>query len=162
MAMAGLTDWRAANDHPKERFEPPTREWMRPRGETWYRRVPQAATPAEASPAPAGPPRHALVTASRVAGSAVYTTGGQRLGRVAEIALDEATGEVAFVVLASGGFLGFGERLARIPWEGLSYDSRRAGYVLDMPESEVRELTASPVRIAFEASADRGGWATRA
>ena len=159
MAMQGRTDWLAANDHPKRHLEAPTREWTRPRGETWYRRTPPAAAGRRTGAATEAGSRHLLVTASRVAGCGVYTASGRRLGRVAEIALDETTGDVAFVVVASGGFLGFGERLARAPWSALSYEPDRAGYVLDLPESEVDALTA-PAK--FHRSADRGGWASGA
>jgi hypothetical protein len=155
--MTGRADWRAANDHPGRPPGFPTRAWVRPRGETWYRPVKTAS--GEARPSRAGLPQHLFVTTSRVAGSPVYTTGGQRLGRVAEIALDEDTGEVAHVVLASGGFLGFGRRLARVPWKALSYEPRRGGYVLDLPTAKVNELNPTAAKVAFGMSADRGGWA---
>ena len=154
MAMKGRTDWLAANDGPKASVETSTREWTRARGETWYRRTPAAA--------PEARPQHPLVTASRVSGSAVYSGSGRRLGRVVEIALDEVTGDIAFVVVASGGFLGFGERLTRAPWSALTYQPDRPGYVLDLPESEVDALTASAAKLEFDSSADRGGWAAGA
>ena len=72
MAMQGRTDWLAANDHPKRHLEAPTREWTRPRGETWYRRTPPAAAGRRTGAATEAGSRHLLVTASRVAGCGVY------------------------------------------------------------------------------------------
>src|SRR5688572_29801540 len=131
--MSKGADWRAANDHPKGAHPPPAREWIRPRGETWYRPAPPQ--PEEAGPAASDRPQHRLVMASRVADAAVYLPRGRRLGRIAGIAIDETTGDVAFVLVAEGGFLGFGTRLRRLPWSALSYQVGRGGYILDAAET---------------------------
>ena len=138
-------DWLAANDHPKGR-RAAARDWIRPRGETWYR--------------PAPPER--LIAAGRVADAAVYARDGRRIGRIAEIAIDDATGEVAFVLMAQGGFLGFGERLRRLPWSALSYRAARGGYVLDLDEAPPEGVLDLSGKVVFQRSADRGGWAAGA
>ena len=159
MAMQGRTDWLAANDHPKGR-RAAARDWIRPRGETWYRPAPPE--PPEADPATADRPRRRLIAAGRVADAAVYARDGRRIGRIAEIAIDDATGEVAFVLMAQGGFLGFGERLHRLPWSALSYRAARGGYVLDLDEAPPEGVLDLSGKVVFQRSADRGGWAAGA
>jgi hypothetical protein len=156
--MKGMMGWQAANDHPKAGVPAWDRAWVRPRGETWYRPAPPA--PNDGAPA-AEPARHALIAAGRVASAAVYSAAGRRIGRIAEIAIDDATGDVAFVLVAGGGILGFGERLRRLPWAALSYSTDRGGYVVNADATADGGLDLTG-RIPFQRSADRGGWAARA
>lgn len=158
--MTKGADWQAANDHLKGGRPTAAREWVRPRGETWYR--PASPESSDAGLAPIGRPQHRLIAAGRVADAAVYSRQGRRIGRIAEIAIDDATGEVAFVLLAEGGFLGFGERLRRLPWSGLSYEAARGGYVLDLAEARVDDVLNLSGKVTFQRSADRGGWAAGA
>lgn len=158
--MTKGADWLAANDHPKGGRPSEAREWVRPRGETWYRPAPPRAGGAD--PAPTDRAQHRLIAAGRVADSAVYSQHGRRIGRIAEIAIDDATGEVAFVLLAQGGFLGFGERLRRLPWSALSYQVARGGYVLDLAEARLEDVLNRSGKVAFQKAADRGGWAAGA
>lgn len=158
--MTKGADWLAANDHPKGRRPAAAREWVRARGETWYRPAPPK--PGDADSAPDDEPRRRLIAATRVADAAVYSRGGRRIGRIAEVAIDEATGEVAFILLAEGGFLGFGERLRRLPWSALSYQAQRGGYVLDLAEAERDGALKVAGKVAFQRAADRGGWAADA
>ena len=150
-------DWQAANDHLKG-TPPGARVWMRPRGGTWYR--PVAADPVEADAAPPDRPHHRLITAGRVANATVYSHAGKRLGRIAEIAIDDVTDDVAFVLLAEGGFLGFGEHFRRVPWAALAYDAGRMGYILDVAEARGEDARCG--KVTFQRAGDRGGWATGA
>ena len=154
--MTGMRDWLAANDHPKGGAPATGRQWVRPRGETWYR---LAEPRPESEPRPDDAhPLHALIAAGRVAATAVYAAGGRRIGRIAEIAIDDTTGEVAFVLMAEGGVLGFGERLRRLPWSALAYRTDRGGYVLRADVRLDGVLNGSGT-VKFQRSADRGGWA---
>lgn len=155
--MTKGADWLAANEQLKGGRDAPPRQWVRRRGETWYRPAP--ALPGDEESAPGEEPLHRLIAAGRVADAAVYAPDGRRIGRIAEIAIDDATGEVAFVLLAEGGFLGFGGRLRRLPWSALSYRAARGGYVLDLASAAVDEGSTRPGKIAFQRAADRGGWA---
>ena len=93
------------------------RRWARSPGESWYRPAPMASD-------------RPLLPASRLVGARVFNATGRRIGRIAELALDEASGAVAFVTLAYGGFLGLGERVFRASWAQLAYVPRRGGFVL--------------------------------
>jgi len=75
------------------------------------------------------PPDHPLVAARRVRGAVVFAKGGQRMGRVQNVALDKLSGRVAYAIIAYGGVLGIGRRYHAVPWRCLSYDTARRGYV---------------------------------
>lgn len=153
-------EWLAANDHPKAAGPTPVRPWVRPRGKTWYR--PVASEPDAPDVTAAAPSRHRLIAAGRVTGAPVYARQGRRVGRIADIAIDDATGEVAFVLLAEGGFLGFGERLRRLPWSSLSYQAGRGGYRLDLGEATLQDVLNLCGKVTFQGPADRSGWAADA
>ena len=149
-------DGLAATHHLKGARGAASEDWLRPRGATWYRPAPRR--PGDAGSARERRPEHRLITAGRVADAAVYSPAGRHIGRIAEVAIDDATGEVAFVILAEGGILGFGERLHRLPWSALAYDAGHRGYVLDLAEPADR-VTSRSGRVPFQRAADRGGWA---
>ncbi|MCC7267139.1 MAG: PRC-barrel domain-containing protein [Caulobacteraceae bacterium] len=139
-------DWSAPDGRSGLGFMKPKRTWVRAPGQSWYR-------PAEASPSMREPRPHRRVTASRVKGAAVFGPGGRRIGRVRDVIIDDATGQVAFVLIACGGILGFGERLRRASWSALTYEAERIGYVLD----EAGGDTPSPVPLSKAAVRDDRG-----
>jgi len=56
-----------------------------------------------------------VMSASTLEGDEVLNRQGEKLGKVEEIMLDVPTGRIAYAVLASGGFLGIGDKLFAIP-----------------------------------------------
>lgn len=89
--------------------------------------------------------------AGRVTGADVFSSAGDRLGSVEDIAIDKMSGRVAYAILSVGGFLGIGERYHPVPRDILSYDLDRRGYVIPCDK---RQLEAAPT---FEAD-ELGGW----
>jgi PRC-barrel domain len=81
------------------------------------------------APADAPPPR--LLTASKTRGSKVFNRQQQMLGEIDDIVFDVPRGAIVYAALASGGFLGLGERLFAVPWSALAYDAGRECFVLD-------------------------------
>lgn len=73
-----------------------------------------------------------LIASNRIEGTAVYDTDGEQLGTVMNFMVDKVTGQVAYVVMAFGGFLGLGESHHPLPWRALRYDVRLGGYVVDI------------------------------
>jgi sporulation protein YlmC with PRC-barrel domain len=71
-----------------------------------------------------------IARASRINGSPVRNLAGEDLGTIEEVAIDASTGQVAYVVLVHGGFLGLGEKRFAIPWQALQRTSDREVYVL--------------------------------
>jgi sporulation protein YlmC with PRC-barrel domain len=73
-----------------------------------------------------------LIASDKVEGTAVYNRMGERLGTVHHLMIDKYTGQVAYAVMAFGGFLGIGENYHPVPWSVLTYDTRLVGYVVDL------------------------------
>ena len=72
---------------------------------------------------------HDLISASKVNGTTVYDSAGDRIGTVDEIMLKKrGKGEVAYAVMSFGGFLGIGEKYHPLPWNVLDYDTDLGGY----------------------------------
>ncbi len=93
-----------------------------------------------------------LIASNKVEGTAVYNRKGERLGEVYNFMVDKRSGQVAYAVLAFGGFLGMGTRHYPLPWNQLTYDERQGGYVVDVTE---RDLDRAPSHRAGEAHFDR-------
>lgn len=63
-----------------------------------------------------------IVNADEVIGVDVQNSQNESLGKVEAIMLDKLSGQVAYVVLSYGGFLGMGDKLFALPWDIFSYD----------------------------------------
>lgn len=79
-----------------------------------------------------------LIAATKVTNAKVYNKDGDKIGWLDEVVLNKHSGQVEYVVLAVGGFLGLGERYHRLPWERLVYDEDKGGYNIDLTGDEVR------------------------
>lgn len=82
-----------------------------------------------------------LISAGMVIGTPVFNAGGDKLGTLEAIMLNKRSGVVAYAVMSFGGVLGLGRRHHPVPWDVLSYDTVRGGYVIDR---ERAELEAAP------------------
>lgn len=58
-----------------------------------------------------------MLTGDSLIGAEIRNPAGERLGDITELMIDLETGEIAYAVLAVGGFLGLGEKLFALPWE---------------------------------------------
>ena len=86
-------------------------------------------------------PGPALMGADTLIGDGVVNGAEQDLGDIKEIMLDMQTGQVAYVVLAFGGFLGMHEKLFAVPWQALHLDTVNHRFVLNV---EKERLKAAP------------------
>ncbi len=57
---------------------------------------------------------------------------GESLGKIEEIMLNKLTGQTEYVVLASGGFLGLGEKLFALPWNSLKFDDSEGCFIVNL------------------------------
>ena len=73
-----------------------------------------------------------LIASNKVEGTAVYDSAGKHLGTVHNFMVDKVSGQVAYAVLAFGGFLGLGENHHPLPWKALTYSVELGGYVVDI------------------------------
>ena len=85
------------------------------------------ATNAEATAAPVG--AVILISADDIPGKAVHGRDGDKLGTIAKLILDERTGQIAYIILSTGGFLGLGQSYHPIPWSAFRHSETEGGYV---------------------------------
>ena len=110
-------------------------------------------------PTPSG--HTTAILASKVRGTPVYNSTGDKIGSVEDVVLDKMSNNIMFAVLGSGGVLGMGEKFRPIPWSILDYDSDKGGYVVpvgkDMlenaPAYRMEDLTTDDGEDAIRAEA---------
>jgi len=88
-----------------------------------------------------------LIASNKVEGTAVYNCQGERLGEVYNFMVGKRSGQVAYAVLSFGGLLGVGESHYPLPWNALSFDRSKGGYVVDLEKSQ---LSSAPTHLADE------------
>ena len=91
-----------------------------------------------------------LIASSKVEGTPVYNRAGEPLGSIHTVMVDKVSGQVAYAVLAFGGFLGLGETYHPLPWNALTYATELKGYVIDL---DPRALQGAPTEGPGEAPA---------
>ena len=82
-----------------------------------------------------------LIAADKVEGTDVYNRAGEELGTVDHIMIDKITGKVVYAIMSFGGFLGIGESYHPLPWQKLTYDKTKGGFVVDLDK---RQLEGAP------------------
>lgn len=81
--------------------------------------------------------QHQLISTRRVEGTPVYNAQGDKLGTVHSVMLEKRSGRAAYAVVSFGGFLGVGEVSHPVPWEMLTYDEERDGYIVDLSREQL-------------------------
>jgi sporulation protein YlmC with PRC-barrel domain len=98
------------------------------------------ARPGEAIPAEQAEDfAHELISSRRVEGTAVYSEAGEKLGTIHSVMIGKRSGRVAYAVLSAGGWLGIGAHVHPLPWELLTYDVDRDGYVVSMDRERLKD-----------------------
>jgi PRC-barrel domain protein len=64
-------------------------------------------------------------------GAPVLDGAGGTIGTLAHLVVDLGEARIAFALVAHGGVLGLGERLAAFSWSQLTFDSARECFVAD-------------------------------
>lgn len=83
--------------------------------------------------------RFHLVKASDLEGTDVKTSDGKDAGTIGELAIDPTRGRIAFFVLSSGGFLGFGKDEYILPWQACTIsvdEDKDLVCMLDAPQAK--------------------------
>jgi sporulation protein YlmC with PRC-barrel domain len=75
---------------------------------------------------------HQLISSARVEGTPIYNKMGEKLGTIHSVMIHKTTGHIEYALLAFGGFFGLGSHVHPIPWQMLTYDAARHGYVADI------------------------------
>jgi hypothetical protein len=84
---------------------------------------------------------HPLIASDRIKGTTVRTVDGRKVGTIKRIMINKVSGEVAYAILAHGGFLGIGERYLPLTWNRLSYDLAFRAYKIDITADELESAT---------------------
>lgn len=82
---------------------------------------------------------HRLIGSDRVMGTVVYGVDNRRVGTIRRLAIEKASGQVAYAVMSFGGLFGVGAETHIIPWAKLHYASDLGGYRTDITECELRD-----------------------
>ena len=80
-----------------------------------------------------------LIASNKVEGTAVYNRHGDRLGSVYNFMVDKRSGKAEYAVMSFGGFLGIDEGYHPLPWNVLTYDTDRGGYVVDLDKETLEK-----------------------
>jgi sporulation protein YlmC with PRC-barrel domain len=83
-------------------------------------------------------PGPALMGADTLIGDSVVNGTDEDLGDIKEIMIDMNNGQVAYAVLAFGGFLGMGEKLFAVPWQALHLDTVNKRFVLNVEKDRLK------------------------
>ena len=108
-------------------------------------------------PTPSGHTR--AIAASRVKGTSVYNTDGEKIGHVEDVILDKLSNTILFAALGFGGLFGIGEKYHPVPWSILDFDEALGGYRVALtresleraPSYAMPELTDDDGRVRDEA-----------
>lgn len=76
-----------------------------------------------------------LIASNKVEGTAVYNRDGEKLGSVYNFMVDKRSGKAEYAVLSFGGLFGLGGDYYPLPWDLLTYDTGKGGYVVDIDKS---------------------------
>ncbi|WFM70670.1 PRC-barrel domain-containing protein [Halomonas sp. CKK8] len=82
-----------------------------------------------------------LLSGSTITGDDIFNMKDENLGKIQDIMLDVEEGKIRYVVLATGGFMGMGDRLFAIPWKALKHDATNRRFLLDV---EIDRLKKAP------------------
>jgi sporulation protein YlmC with PRC-barrel domain len=83
-----------------------------------------------------------IVSASRMIGNEVFNRKEKSIGNIREFILSGETGSPHYVVVSSGGFFGFGERLHAVPWNALSLDTENQWFMLNVDAENLSDAPA--------------------
>lgn len=78
-----------------------------------------------------------LIASDRVEGTSIYDPSGEKLGHVERFMVDKVSGRAEYAVMAFGGVLGIGHRHYPVPWQALTYDTDKDGYVVSLSREKL-------------------------
>ena len=78
-----------------------------------------------------------LISSEKVDGTVVYNRQGEKLGTVTSFMVGKRNGRVQYAVLSFGGLFGMGEKFYPLPWDTLTYDTDKGGYMVDIDKDRI-------------------------
>ena len=86
-----------------------------------------------------------LIGSDKVEGTAVYGPDDTKIGSIERVMIDKRTGQVAYAIMAFGGFLGVGDSYHPLPWSLLKYNTNLGGYLVDIDQSQLEDAPSYAV-----------------
>jgi len=83
------------------------------------------------------PQTHRLIASDKVEGTAVYNPENEKLGTIVNIMIEKRSGKSEYAVLEFGGLFGLGSDHYPIPWDMLTYDVDKGGYVVNLTKAQI-------------------------
>lgn len=80
-----------------------------------------------------------IVTTDKVIGVNVRNFTNENIGDVKEIVLDKMSGQVCYVTLSVGGFLGVGAKNIAVPWHALKYDAAEGCFIINADKEKLKQ-----------------------
>jgi hypothetical protein len=80
-----------------------------------------------------------LIASDRVEGTAVYNRQGEKLGTIQNFMVGKRSGRVEYAVLSFGGLFGLGQKQYPLPWDTLTYNTEKGGYVVDLDKERLEK-----------------------
>jgi sporulation protein YlmC with PRC-barrel domain len=80
---------------------------------------------------------HDHIRATTVRGTDVYNPDGEHIGSIDDIVIGKVSGKAEYAIMSFGGFLGMGEKFHPLPWQSLTYDPDRGGYVVSVSRDQL-------------------------
>lgn len=80
-----------------------------------------------------------IVKGSKMIGTSVQDSEGTELGEIEDLAIDEVSGEVRYVVLPFRGIRKMNEKYFAIPWDALTLSHDRSHFVVGMKEDTLEQ-----------------------
>jgi sporulation protein YlmC with PRC-barrel domain len=82
------------------------------------------------------------IRASKVIGTTVKDSSGERIGEVEDVVLDKQSNNILFGVVSAGGVLGIGEKYHPVPWAALDYDESEGAYIINLTKDQLKAAPA--------------------
>lgn len=72
-----------------------------------------------------------ILTASSMIGDKVFNKTGDDMGKIMDIMLNVDRGNIEYVIIAFGGFMGMREKYFAVPFEALILDADQQAFIID-------------------------------
>ncbi len=78
-----------------------------------------------------------MLSTSSIHKTSIVNTKHEDLGSIKDIMIDMSSGEVVYVVVSFGGFLGIGDKLFAVPLEAFEIDTEHERFILDVSQEKL-------------------------
>ena len=85
------------------------------------------------------------IRATRVIGTNVHDTSGQKIGQIEDVMLDKESNSILYAVVGFGGFLGMKEKFHPLPWPALQYNPDNQAYVVSYTRDQLQAAPAGSI-----------------